>query len=314
MKETFDRVSGQLDCPPSLSLSLSSGQFGKNGKRPFKYRKLGASFAVIVGHVVPFMGAQTTIVQRFFLPHPLDTIISQPFGMTEDLVSMAMAEAISNPVLASLSLTALIASFNLARGLIFSGRHPAETADINALPCNNPHTPAAESNHPSSRPVGTVPNTTGIPSDPTPSLEASESDTLSPLPDLDLCKTACITRSLSLSFRRSMLSSRSSMRSGTGSSTCNILLESHTEVTDLVALASAVINVLVGVAMALIVGELTIKAAFCVVAVQMLVQLLLVPMGLGFAEEQLKECAEKAEEDCWHPAKEGEVFVPPNGN
>merc|ERR1719361_708523 len=87
--------------------------------------KLGASFAVIVGHVAPFMGAQTTIMQRFFLPHPLDTILSQPFGMTEDLVSMAMAEATSNPVLASASLTALIVFFNLARGLIFTG-HTAQ--------------------------------------------------------------------------------------------------------------------------------------------------------------------------------------------
>ena len=84
--------------------------------------KLGASFAVIVGHVAPFMGAQTTIMQRYFLPHPADTIASQPFGMTEDLVSMALAEATSNPVLASWSLTVLIVFFNLARGLIFSGR------------------------------------------------------------------------------------------------------------------------------------------------------------------------------------------------
>jgi hypothetical protein len=42
--------------------------------------------------------------------------------MTEDLVSMALAEATSNPVLASWSLTVLIVFFNLARGLIFSGR------------------------------------------------------------------------------------------------------------------------------------------------------------------------------------------------
>jgi len=43
--------------------------------------------------------------------------------MTEDLVSMAMAEAISNPVLASASLTGLIVFFNLARGMIFTGAH-----------------------------------------------------------------------------------------------------------------------------------------------------------------------------------------------
>merc|ERR1719383_491301 len=68
------------------------------------------------------LGAQTAIMQRYFLPHPLDTIASQPFGMTEDLVSMALAEAMSNPVLASWSLTVLIVFFNLACGLIFSGR------------------------------------------------------------------------------------------------------------------------------------------------------------------------------------------------
>lgn len=40
---------------------------------------------------------------------------------------MAMAEAVSNPVLASLSLTALIVSFNLARGLVFSVQQGTET-------------------------------------------------------------------------------------------------------------------------------------------------------------------------------------------
>merc|ERR1719480_526146 len=79
MKEAFYRVNGK-------DLGTVNG-------------KLGASFAVIVGHVVPFMGAQTTIMQRYFLPHPADTIASQPFGMTEDLISMAMAEATSNPEL-----------------------------------------------------------------------------------------------------------------------------------------------------------------------------------------------------------------------
>jgi len=91
-----------------------------NGGEVEENGKLAAGFAVIVGHVVPFMGAQTTIAQRYFLPHPADTIASQPFGMTEDLVSMAMAEAVSNPVLASQSLTVLIVFFNLARGLVFS--------------------------------------------------------------------------------------------------------------------------------------------------------------------------------------------------
>merc|ERR1719336_2620830 len=111
MREAFGRVY-QSGC----------GDDAKSKEAKLKYGKLGASFAVIVAHVVPFMGAQTTIMQRFFLPHPFDTIISQPFGMTEDLVSMAMAEATSDPVLASASLTVLIVSFNLARGLIFSGQ------------------------------------------------------------------------------------------------------------------------------------------------------------------------------------------------
>jgi len=106
MREAFQRVYGD---------GGDEHQKERNGK-------LGASFAVVVGHVVPFMGAQTTIMQRYFLPHPLDTIVSQPFGMTEDLVSMALAEATSNPVLASWSLTVLIVFFNFARGLIFSGR------------------------------------------------------------------------------------------------------------------------------------------------------------------------------------------------
>merc|ERR1719189_547743 len=110
MREAFDHVY-QSGC----------GDDAKSETVKLKYGKLGASVAVIVGHAAPFMGAQTTIMQRFFLPHPLDTIVSQPFGMTEDLVSMAMAEATSNPVLASASLTILIVSFNLACGLIFTG-------------------------------------------------------------------------------------------------------------------------------------------------------------------------------------------------
>merc|ERR1712048_923472 len=84
--------------------------------------KMGASLAVIVAHAAPFMGAQTTIMQRYFLPHPLDTIISQPFGMSEDLISMAMAEASSNPILASGSLTLLVCFFNLMQCFVFSKR------------------------------------------------------------------------------------------------------------------------------------------------------------------------------------------------
>jgi len=83
--------------------------------------KLGASVAVILAHVAPFMGAQTTLIQRYFLPHALDTIISQPFGMSEDLISMAVAEASSDPVLGSASLTLLVVFFNLAQFSLFTG-------------------------------------------------------------------------------------------------------------------------------------------------------------------------------------------------
>jgi len=65
-------------------------------KRLFKYRKMGASFAVIVGHVVPFMGAQTTIMQRFFLPHPLDAIIS---GFPKSLTSREFGNSIETILL-----------------------------------------------------------------------------------------------------------------------------------------------------------------------------------------------------------------------
>lgn len=82
--------------------------------------KMGASLAVIVAHAAPFMGAQTTMVQRYFLPHPLDTIISQPFGMSEDLISMALAEAASDPMLASVSLTLIIGGFNSFQFAAFS--------------------------------------------------------------------------------------------------------------------------------------------------------------------------------------------------
>lgn len=93
--------------------------------------RLGASTTVIFAHAAPFMGAQTTMMQRYFLPHPLDTIISQPFGMSEDLISMAIAEAGSNPALASYSLTALICSFNFAQFFIFSKK--GKCKDVPAL-------------------------------------------------------------------------------------------------------------------------------------------------------------------------------------
>jgi hypothetical protein len=92
--------------------------------------KMGASLAVIVAHAAPFMGAQTTIMQRYFLPAPLDSILSQPFGMSEDLLTMALAEAASRPRLGSASLTALVAGFNLLQFLIFSGLQ-----DKKALAC-----------------------------------------------------------------------------------------------------------------------------------------------------------------------------------
>merc|ERR1719281_1753855 len=84
--------------------------------------KTGATLAIIFAHAAPFMGAQTTNMQRYFLPHPLDTIISQPFGMSEDLVAMAMAEALSDPQLASVSLSFLMVAFNLLQYLVFSKR------------------------------------------------------------------------------------------------------------------------------------------------------------------------------------------------
>jgi len=81
--------------------------------------KLGASLAVVVAHAAPFMGAQTTLMQRFYLPNPWDTILSQPFGMSEDLLSMALAEAASNPQLASVSLTLLFVLFNFLQYWVF---------------------------------------------------------------------------------------------------------------------------------------------------------------------------------------------------
>jgi hypothetical protein len=81
--------------------------------------KTGASLAVIVAHAAPFMGAQTTNTQRTFLPHPMDTIISQPFGMSEDLISMSLAEAATDPNMGSISLTMLIVLLNLSQYMIF---------------------------------------------------------------------------------------------------------------------------------------------------------------------------------------------------
>jgi len=199
---------------------------GHSGAGKFKYGKLGASFAVIVGHVVPFMGAQTTIMQRFFLPHPLDTIISQPFGMTEDLVSMAMAEATSSPILASWSLTALLVFFNLARAFFFSGTKEAEHTEDRALPYLK---------RISSR---------NIPSDGSATSSFSERNRDPSQQSLDAIPT-------------------------------------HAE-RDYVALATAIVNILVGVGISFIVaGKLDAKEAFCVVLFQMIIQLVAVPVTLG---------------------------------
>merc|ERR1712118_324156 len=84
--------------------------------------KTGASLAVISAHALPFMGSQTTLMQRYFLPHPLDTIVSQPFGMSEDPLVLAISMATTNPMLAAVSLTVIIAGLNLAQFAVFSKR------------------------------------------------------------------------------------------------------------------------------------------------------------------------------------------------
>jgi len=192
-----------------------------------RFAKLGASFAVIVGHVVPFMGAQTTIMQRYFLPHPLDTIVSQPFGMTEDLVSMAMAEATSNPSLASWTLTALVVLFNLARGLIFTG-HPVEADDPSRAA-------------PYVRKKVAPPNTT-------------------------------------------------SPAHSAGSPALSSLDSASPGERDWVAIASALFNILAGVgASHIVAGNLPAKEAFAVVAVQMMTQLLIIPIFLGWVGDLFKQ-------------------------
>jgi len=188
--------------------------------------KLGASFAVIVAHVMPFMGAQTTIMQRYFLPHPADTIASQPFGMTEDLISMAMAEATSNPVLASVSLTALIVFFNLARGLVFSVKKGRKFQQHDT--------------HPTVRDDDVV---TDI-EDP-PNKESSANQAAK----------------------------------------------------DYAALATAAFNVLVGVTTAhMVAGRISLKQACCIVAFQMIVQLLIVRIILRHILHLLKPTKDGAKE------------------
>jgi len=179
------------------------------------------------------MGAQTTIMQRFFLPHPLDTIVSQPFGMTEDLVSMAMAEATSDPVLASASLTALIVSFNLARGLIFTGHSD-----------HDDHT----DEHPFMEDVKKdqwISNST-----------ASTEAPMSAQPSLEYLAS-------------------------TGEFASEKVMHKQ-EGRDYAALSSACLSALVGVVIGFVVaGSLSIRAAFLVVVVQMMVQLLAVPVAMG---------------------------------
>merc|ERR1712228_784326 len=82
--------------------------------------ELGASLAVIMAHSAPFMGAQTTMIQRYFLPNPFDAIVSQPFGMLEDLFGLAIAQAQASPILASASVTMLVFVANLLCALRFS--------------------------------------------------------------------------------------------------------------------------------------------------------------------------------------------------
>jgi hypothetical protein len=136
---------------------------------------------------------------------------------------MAMAEAMSNPVLASCSLTALIAIFNLLRGIVFTGKHQEVLVPLNAY--FNPSIPSTASEW--STPSSTECSSTAE----TPSLKDEETPR------------------------------------------------------DWVALASGVMNLLVGAAIVFIVSgsNLTMKEAFIVVAIQMVVQLLFVPMVLRCA-------------------------------
>jgi len=188
--------------------------------------KLAASFVVIVGHVVPFMGAQTTVMQQYYLPHPADTLASQPFGMTEDLVSMAMAEATSNPMLASASLTALITFFNLARCLVFSVNKEKELQQQDSRP-------------------------------------SVRGDVVTDIEDL-----------------------------------ANKESSENQDTQDYVALAAAALNIVVGIATAhMVSGGISLKQAFCVVALQMMVQLLIVPIILRHTFHLLKPMTDGAKDN-----------------
>jgi hypothetical protein len=87
--------------------------------------KVGASVAVVFAHAAPFMGAQTTQLQRCFLPSPWDTIFSQPFGMSEDLLTIALVSALSDPFFSSLSLTILMVGFNVFQTFFKETDRPA---------------------------------------------------------------------------------------------------------------------------------------------------------------------------------------------
>jgi len=207
-----------------------------NGDGDEEHGKLGASFAVVVGHVVPFMGAQTTIMQRYFLPHPADTILSQPLGMTEDLVSMALAEAVSNPVLASASMTVLIVVLNMACGLVFPAQHGVGYRHLQ--PC-------------SFSGDGTVGNDV----EDAAKKQLAESD-----PKLKKTETALHQAPKQVEEEPS----------------------AHHAVQDDAALAGAALNFLVGCVTAYVIsGGISLKESFFVVAFQMVVQLLLVPISLG---------------------------------
>merc|ERR1712194_658054 len=91
--------------------------------------KTGAALAVAMAHAVPFMGAQTTLIQRVCLPHPLDTILSQPVGMAESLIGMARSIATSDPTLGSVSLAFLVCFFNVVQFL------SSKRTDMKALFC-----------------------------------------------------------------------------------------------------------------------------------------------------------------------------------
>jgi len=232
MREAFLRVYG------------SAGE-ANDERRKLRKGKLGASFAVILGHVVPFMGAQTTIMQRYFLPHPLDTIVSQPFGMTEDLISMAMSEATSNPVLASGSLTAMIVMFNFFRGFVFTGcphkEEPDDTSPSNHLQLERSETFATKDKR---------------------GVEAEARDWVAVL-------TMLLNFFVGVAIGYYVANDTGCGASGGNSTTTNTPDSNNPD------------------------GHMSFKFAFWVVAGQMLVQLIIVPICLDGISEQIHNCCSK---------------------